>query len=369
MCICIPFVMFYRCCVYVCSCCFRNRDPPVTHFASSLEGLEEGSGGWYRDARKSYVCVRDTFYIFLFHRLQNDLDLTHVRAFVHKLTQAMTNEGQVPWCFQRKWLGENKPVYKSNDVRVIDANMQFIIMSWWLFEVQPETAKTLYLYCQRAWQWLDIHIANDSVHERIGASWEHSRQHEGTLLLSNVQLIHTIRCMELVHTVEKDQRKQKQFTQRHARAVSTWTPEIYKTQETLPRILAVCFNIVPRSFIKSFNQEMKPTWIPCRLPGPVPNRPTRDAWIYGYGDKHDTLIWPWIGFLWMVVLHTTNHKDIASKWWTSYMDFHKSQNLYDIYSADTRKPVRRAFLKGHAQHALTTAAYLTAKETHIDDLI
>jgi hypothetical protein len=61
--------------------------------------------------------------------------------------------------------------------------------------------------------------------------------------------------------------------------------------------------------------------------------------------------------------------DIAASWWTSYMEFHNPNNLYDIYDQKTGKPVRRAFLKGHASHALTIAAWLAAREKTLDDLI
>jgi len=366
---CIPLVMFYRCLVNVCSCCFRQREHMVYSFPETLGALRRSSGGWYRDARRAHVFVRDSFYIFLVQKMQQDMDVSHLAALLRKMAKTMTNDGQVAWCFCHTWFADSAPTYKHNGVQVVDANMQFIIMTWWLYDLDPDKAKTLYLYCQRAWQWLDIHIANDAVHEPIGASWEDSRHHKGTLLLSNIQLIQTLRCMELLHIVEQDKRKQHQFKQRHDRAVSTWMPEIYKTQETLPRILAVCFNIVPKTFVKSFNQEIQSAWIPCRVQGPVGNVATRDAWIYGYADKHDSLVWPWIGFLWILVLHVQHEHELAKAWWTSYMDFHEPDNLYDVYDPETGRPVRRAFLKGHAEHALTIATWMAAKHTHVDDLI
>lgn len=367
--ICAPAVLLYRCIVAVCSQCFKQRDAKVYDFHKTLSGLKHESGGWHRDKRYDSVPVRDSFYIFLMQKMDNDIDEKHLTAFLDKMTRAMTNDGQVPFGFEQNWFSDETPVYTYDNAHVVDANMFFIIMTWWLQDLNPDKAHTLYLYCLRAWQWLDIHVANDALHESVGASWEHSRQHNGTLLLSNVQYIHTIRCMELLHIVERDERKAKRFKQQHERAMSTWVPEIYKTQETLPRILAVYFNIVPKTFIKSFNQEIQSAWIPCRVTGPVAVQPTYRAWVYGYADKHDTLVWPWVGFLWMLVLYERREHDLCKAWWTSYMDFHEPDNLYDVYNPKTGLPVRRAFLKGHAQHALTIAAWTAAKQTQLEDLI
>lgn len=367
--LCVPAILLYRCIVAICCFCFKQRDYDVPSFPKCLDNLKHPSGGWHRDNRRHTVSVRDSFYIFLIDKMENNIDSRHLARFLDKLKNSMTNDGQVAWSFVQNWFLDETPVYKNHDTHVIDANMYFIIMTWWLYDGNPDKAHSLYLYCQRAWQWLDIHIANDTVFESIGASWEDSRKHKGTLLLSNVQMIHTIRSMELIHIIEKDARKSEQFKQRHERAMSTWVPEIYKTQETLPRILAVYFNIVPKTFIKSFNQEIHSAWIPCRVRGPIENTCTTEAWVYGYADKHDSLVWPWIGFLWILVLNKHNERDIAKAWWTSYMDFHEPHNLYDIYNPDTNRPVRRAFLKGHAEHALTIAAWISALHTQVDDLI
>lgn len=367
--LCVPFILFYRCIVAVCCWCFKHREYGQCDFTVQLNQLKHATGGWHRDARRTHIPVRDSFYIFLVQKLRNELDGKHLARFLAKMAETMTNGGQVPWCFHVNWFDDEAPVYKQAAACVVDANMQFIIMCWWLYDRDPDKAHALYLYCQRAWQWLDIHIANDALFERVGASWEYSRQHKGTLLLTNVLMIQTIRCMELIHIVEKDARKPTQFKNMHARAVSTWMPEIYKTQETLPRVLAVCFNIVPATFVKSFNQDMHTEWIPCRVQGPVANTPTRAAWIYGYADMHDSLVWPWIGFLWIVVLDARNHHDLAARWWNAYMHFHEPKTLYDVYSPKTRRPLRRAFLKAHPEHALTIATWLTAKNVQIDQLI
>jgi hypothetical protein len=175
-------------------------------------------------------------------------------------------------------------------------------------------------------------------------------------------MIQTIRCMELLSLFAKDDRKQRKFKKLHDRCMSTWIPEIYKTQEVLPRILAVTFGIVPRSFIKSFNQEIQSMWIPTRLKGPLQQKTTFDSWIYGYSDEHDTVIWPWVGMLWMLVLKHRQMDDIANGWWISYIEFHNPETLYDMYSPITKLPLRRAFLKAQPCHSLTIAMQIIVRK-------
>lgn len=364
---CFPFILCYRCIVCFFPQCFKQRETAIDDFDACLAELQKYSGGWFRDNRCRYVSVRDTFYIYLIQ--SNRCTTNKLEQFLHKLVRNMSNNGHVPWCFKEHWLGDERALYNNERVPVVDANMQFIIMAQWLYEIDSKQAHFLYLYVQRAWQWLAISIANDTLYEKVGASWETSRQHNGVLLLSNVLMIQTLRSMELIHMYEKNIRQQQLFVKMHERAVSTWTPEIYKTQETLPRILAVHFNIVPRTFIKSFNQEIQSVWIPCRVEGPIKNTATTTAWVRGYADQHDTVIWPWIGFLWILVLHKNDMRDIAASWWTSYMEFHKPDNLYDIYDQETGKPVRRAFLQGHTSHALTIATWLAVRDKISDNLI
>ena len=305
---CSPFILCYRCFVWLTG--FEQRDMTIVDFDVRLLELQNYSGGWLRDNRMGHISVRDTFYIYMVQQMRHKLATKKLKLFLRKLVNNMSNNGHVPWCFKQHWLGDENALYKNENVPVIDANMQFIIMAHWLYTIDPGQAHFLYLYVQRAWQWLDISIANDILHEKVGASWETSRQHNGILLLSNVFMIQTLRAMELIHMYEKNTRQQQLFVKMHDRAVSTWTPEIYKTQETLPRILAVHFNIVPRTFIKSFNQEIQSVWIPCRVEGPIKNTATTTAWIRGYDDQHDTVIWPWIGFLWILVLYKNNSRQV-----------------------------------------------------------
>lgn len=358
--ICLPFILLYRYTVHVCLCFFQHNPEEL-----QLCELRNNNGGWWRDQRRQSVSVRDSFYIFMTHKLENKLVPKHLVKFLRRLSKLMTNNGQIPWKIQSSWFGEEVPIYVSHRkaVRVIDANMQFIIMTWWLYETDPGIVHSLYLHCLRAWQWLDVSIANEAIHEPIDASWETSRKHKGRLLLTNVLAIQTIRSMELLSMTEHDKRRQTQFIKMHEKWLSVWIPEIYKTQETLPRILAVYFGIVQRSFVKSFNQAIQSVWIPCRVDGPIQSEITSHAWIHGYADQHNTVIWPWIGFLWILVLKKRGLHDIADSWWTSYMEFHNIPHLYDMYSQETGKPVIRAFLKAQPNHALTMVlhAYVSKK--------
>jgi len=328
-----------------------------------FECLMDNQGGWWQNYHRQGISTRDNFYILMALRFKSG-GHQQLEKFVWRLAKAMSNDGQVPYEFRPGWYSDNVARYfsKRHNVRVIDANMQFIIMVYWLYEHNEDKVNELYLYCQRAWQWLDRHIVSETLHEEIGASWETSRKHDGVLLLSNVLMIQTIRCMELLSLFAKDDRKQRKFKKLHDRCMSTWIPEIYKTQEVLPRILAVTFGIVPRSFIKSFNQEIQSMWIPTRLKGPLQQKTTFDSWIYGYSDEHDTVIWPWVGMLWMLVLKHRQMDDIANGWWISYIEFHNPETLYDMYSPITKLPLRRAFLKAQPCHSLTIAMQIIVRK-------
>lgn len=357
----VPFILIYRFLVWGCFCLFTVRNPSHLSVEMQFDTAYNRKGGWWRDYWQLYISTRDTFYILMALRFKK-CGAKELSIFVQRLAAAMTNDGQIPYAFHNSWYHGEIPMYEKNGVRVIDANMQFIILTLWLYEYEPKTVQKLYLHCQRAWQWLDICIANDKLYEQVGGSWEDSRYHKGTLLLSNVVLIETIRCMELLHMYQHDGRRQKSFQLMHERCLTTWIPEIYKTQEVLPRILAVHFGMVPRTFIKSFNQELQCVWIPCRTEGPIENVPTTSAWVHGSCDKHDTVVWPWIGMLWMMVLHKRMMVDISHSWWISYIEFHNPATLYDMYSPESGHPLRRAFLKAQPCHSLTIAMQIITKE-------
>ena len=368
-CVRVPFVLFYRFVIWSCLCLFNARNPAVVNIDRQFEFLIDIKGGWWQNYYQQRISVRDNFYIFLALRFKNG-GHQELEKFVDRLTNLMTNDGQIPYEILPSWYHGHTAVYNSIrcNTPVIDANLQYIIMVCWLYEHNPKKAMTLYLHCQRAWQWLDVNIINDTFHEEIDASWETSRKHNGMLLLTNILMIKTIRCMELLSMHSNDERKRRKFVKMYEKCVAKWLPEVYKTQEVLPRILAVQFGISPRSFIQSFNQSIHYVWIPCRLEGPIKQETTTHSWIYGYEDKHDTVVWPWIGMLWILVLKSKGFDELANSWWISYIEFHRPETIFDMYSADTKLPLRRAFLKAQPCHTLSLAMQIivhkySAKQT------
>jgi hypothetical protein len=144
-------------------------------------------------------------------------------------------------------------------------------------------------------------------------------------------------------------------------------PEIYKTQETLPRILAVRWNMVQDNFIQSFNAQISNIYVPLVLDGPLVPKSTWVSHIKGADDQFISIIWPWVGFLWILTLAQKSKSDAVRAWRTAYMGYGHSETLYDMYSPNTFKPVRRAFLKANAMHALTIALQQVADELSFDE--
>ena len=114
----------------------------------------------------------------------------------------------------------------------------------------------------------------------------------------------------------------------------------------------------------SFNQEIQKkdyAWIPLRVKGPVQTNKTYSARLKGISDLHTEIIWPFVGFLWVVICSKRLKRDIAFHWWQSYMDFHAPRTLHNIYEPSSGKPVRRAFLKAEGTHAATIAMFFAAR--------
>lgn len=360
---CVPFILLYRFIVMSMPCMFRHRTSYSISFASQLDLLQQYRGMWFRSIEKtSEMHVRDAFFIYMAHRFWSD-DTKTLHKCVHRLAHAMNSYGQVPWKFSNTWFERLQPCYTSENeqVCVVDANAQFIIMVWWLYDNEADKIEDLYLHCQRAWQWLQKRIVNNALQEPDGASWDTARQHSGQSLLTNIYVCQAIRCMELISLTMDDKRRTQQFKVMHDRFMSKWVGELYKSQEALPRILGVLWNMVPDSFIMSFNQQIQTPWIPLWVDGPQTYHSTLHAKFYGYSDKYKDIVWPWIGFLWMAILVDRHKLDIAQAWWTSYMQFHMANTLYDMYEPKHGMPVRRAFLKAQPGHALTLATFIAAQ--------
>jgi hypothetical protein len=359
---CIPCILLFRFATWICPCLFNTRLTTSDPFDVQLQSNRCTEGGWYTDYYATRVCTRESFYTLLALRLRRKGHL-YVKRFVERLAGSMTADGQIPSGFTYSWMS-HAPVYASFQTRqlTVDANMFFILMVWWCHDKYPDTVRKYYLHCQRAMHWLETFAHNRTVYEPIGASWEYTRQHDGVMLLTNTLMVQTVRSMELIACVMKDDRVQKQYEIEHGHWLDKWQVEIYKTQETLPRILALYWNMVPGNFIQSFNQGIQQPHVPVRTAGPITAAVMMRDRLYGRGDLHTEVVWPWIGFFWASLLASRNHMDAAQGWWTAYIEMHHSNTLYDIYDVTSGHPVRRAFLKAMPAHSLTLAMQMSANQ-------
>lgn len=362
-CLVIPFVCCFRALVQIFPCLFKHSLYFSTPLTLQFEKASCISGGWHSDQSKTYISVRDTFFTMMATLFQEKPDTkNHLRATLQKISRQMLNTGQVPYEFRKTWFDNSAPVYISDrrGVPVIDANIQYIIMTWWLYQNYNMFDQKQYLYCQRAWEWIENHILQDAVLEPEDASWETTRAGGGALLLTNVMATKAIRCMELLSIVRQDSQNAMRFQHMHKRFLSRWVNEIYKTQQTLPKILAIAWNMVPDTFIESFQQQIHNPWMPLWLDGPLKMPVTTHARLYGQSDIHTTIVWPWVGLLWVCVLVDKHKYDLAKTWWASYLEFHRPHTLYDMYTKHG-EPVRRAFVRAKPAHTLTLGMQIAAK--------
>jgi hypothetical protein len=307
--------------------------------------------------------VRDTFYVLLGLKLRKR-GFKELILFIQRLADDMNSKGQVPCRYEYSWFYGDTPCYlsKRSEIPEIDANIYFLIMAGWLVEPgETKILRSLFLNFQRAYEWIDVYHCQDTIYEPLDASWEYTLNHKGHLLLTNIIYIQAIRSMELIAMVNKNNELLKTCQIKHGIYIEKWQPELYRTQEVLPRILGVYWNMVPYNFLMSFNQSLPATLVPLRTNGPIKTKKTFHSWIRGKSDLHDTIIWPFIGFLWISILAEKMKKDVARGWWASYTEFHKPKILYDIYYHDTLMPINRAFLKAKPTHAVTVSMYTTAK--------
>ena len=266
-CIRIPFVFIFRCMVHYMHCCFRHTVDMKVDLSDQLRQNNCRRGGFFTNYYHTEVTTRDTFYTLLglmFSRKGTEKAL----KFFHRLSRDMSADGQIPYAYRSSWSG-NVPIYMNGNVPVIDANMYYIIIAWRCYESFQRRLNTITCTCQRAYRWLETFVFKDTMNEPLGASWEDTIKHDGPVLLTNVLHIQTIRCMELLACVLKDSRQQDIFVTKHKKALAKWVPEIYKTQETLPRILSIYWNMVPADFVQSFDQELQCPFMPLRTAGPI----------------------------------------------------------------------------------------------------
>jgi len=321
--------------------------------------------GWWTGAYKQEINTRECFYTLL-GLLNRKKGTEELEMFVSKLAENMNRTGQVPDRWTVGWWAGETPHYRSRikEVPVVDSNMFFLILMWYNYWDNqgdgPGITADLYLSTQRAFKWLERFIADDTFYEPVDSSWETTREHSGHLLLTNVLMIKTIHSMEMIALVNKDTRLRDKCRALHTKFIQKWQPELYRTQEVLPRILAVYWSIVPASFTMSFNQELNTLFIPLRSEGPIKIRKTLRSWLKGRDDMHTDVIWPFVGFLWILALSKHMKIEAASHWWNNYMDFHAPSTLHDMYDTDG-KPIHRAFLRAEGMHVATISLFLAAK--------
>lgn len=364
-CLSIPFILCARAIVHFFPCVCKHKK----YYKSTLEG-QLGSclgrrGGYWSGERRRYICTRENFYIFIGYTGKTHVQ--EMKKFVFRLTENMNRKGQVPCRWEPHWWSGEEPRYRSliKEVSVIDSNMFFLILIWELHIEHQVNISDLYLPAQRAFKWLEKHIANDTIYEPIYGSWETTRKHSGHLLLTNIIMIRAIRAMELIALHNRDDRLKNKCIKMYGKFIEKWQPELYRTQECLPRILGIYWNLVPSTFLMSFNQEIQKkdyAWIPLRVKGPVQTTKTYSSRLKGISDMHTEIIWPFVGFLWVVICSKRLKRDVAFHWWQSYMDFHAPRTLHDIYEPKTGKPVRRAFLKAEGTHAATLSMFFAARK-------
>lgn len=355
-------IFILRFIVWATPCLFKHQ----THFKSTLEGQlltsRSRRGGWWSGANRVSIDVRDSFFVFL-GLLHRQMGAQELRQFVYRLSEDMNRKGQVPARYTPHWWKGEMPHYNSEikEQAVVDSNMYFIILIWLLNEIDSGSTEELYISAQRAFKWLIKHVAEDTFYEPIDSSWETTRKHNGHLLLTNVIMTKTIHCMELIALVNKDTRTKDKCLNMHKKFMQKWQAELYRTQEVLPRILGVYWNIVPPQFLMSFNQELNTIFIPLRTEGPIKISKTFRSWVRGRDDMHTDIIWPFVGFLWIMTLGKQMKREAATHWWTNYLEFQSPRTLHNIYCPDTGKPIRRAFLRAEAMHAPTLSLCLAAK--------
>lgn len=352
----LPFILLYRGTVACLPSC--TSTPTQSPLDVQLSSNRHQHGGWYTNHDCTLMLIRETFYTLMALKFCKR-DVEYVAEYVLYLAKQMSAAGQIPWKRTESWSGQVDWHYIQHNNPVVDATAQFIIMVGWLYEFKPNIVDQLYLHTRRAHAWLQTFMQEYKFYEPLGSSWETTRLYDnGYGLTTNVLICQSIRAMELICMVQKEQTQQKRMQVLHTRVKATLQEQLFTTQEVLPRMLGVYWNIVPEQFWRSFNQELKYP-IPLLTSGPLSYPTTWDSWMYGRDDLHTTLIYPWLGFFWISLLAARSQHDAAVTWWELYSDFHTTSTLYDIYSPEL-SPVQRAFLHSQRGHSLTLAMYQAA---------
>lgn len=318
------------------------------------------SGGYFTGSNHKKISTRENFYTFVALRFQNqNVSVEYIKL----LATYMNAKNQIPAYFTENMWGEKIPHYVENGYEIVDSNAIFLILLEWLSESHNQTAQSLFVTAQRAMQYLDIFIKDDVFFEPNFGSWENTRlptKHSG--LTTSVLVCQAIRSLEMLAMQTGNKSIMKKCVEKHTRFLKKLCVKLYQTQETIPRMLAVYFNMVPSGFWRSFDQEFQLDIIPLITPGPIQYHCTWESWVYGTNDQHTTLLYPWITYFWICILGKKGKVKMAKEYFNELQDLHLEPTIYSAYEPDTLRPVLRAFLNSEPSHSLTLAMYTFARD-------
>jgi hypothetical protein len=317
-------------------------------------------GGYFTGSNHKIISTRENFYTCLgLQFLNQNVSVEYVEL----LAKHMNAINQIPAYFTENMWGKLIPHYKQNGYEIVSSNAIFLILLEWLSESHNQTSQALFLTAQRAMQYIEQFIKDDVFFEPDFGCWENTRKPTNMSgLTSSVLVCRAIRSLEMLAMKSGNKTIQKKCVEKHTRFLKKLRVLLFQTQETLPRMLAVYFNMMPSSFWRSFDQEFKFDLIPLLTPGPIEYQSTWESWIYGMDDQHTTLIYPWITYFWIGILGSKGKTGMAKEYFDELWDLHSEPTIFSVYETKTLQPVSRAFLKSDPAHSTTLAMYLFARD-------
>jgi hypothetical protein len=317
-------------------------------------------GGYFTGSNHKKISTRENFYTFLGLRAGGENVSVE---YIILLSNHMSASNQIPAYFTENIWGDKCPYYKVNGYEIVDSNAIFLILLEWLSESHSQTAKAIFLIAQRAMQYLENFIKDDVFFEPDFSSWENTRlPTKNSGLTTSVLVCRAFRSLEMLAMKNGNHSIQKKCVEKHTRFLKKLRVKLYQTQETIPRMLAVFFNMMPSNFWRSFDQEFKLDLIPLIIHGPIDFPCTWESWLYGIGDQHTTILYPWIAYFWIGILGRKGKVEMAKEYFNELQDLHLEPTFYSIYDPETYQPVRRAFLSAEPTHSITLAMYSVARD-------
>jgi len=316
-------------------------------------------GGYFTGDRHQKISTRDTFYTLMGMRF---LSQNVTEEYIELLAKHMNAKNQVPAYFTETMFGTIVPHYKEKGYEIVDSTAIFIILLEWLMQSRSQTVKRLYLHAQRAMQYLETFIKDDVFYEPKNGSWENTRQYtDSSGLTTSVLVCQAMRSLELISMNSGNKARQQHYVKSHTRFIQHLKVKLFQSQETLPRMLAIYWSMMPSSFWRSFDQELDLT-IPLITDGPLTYPSTWESWLYGIDDEHSTLVYPWIGYFWIAILGRKLKTEQAKEYFREYSEFHSEITLFSAYDQLSLTPVRRAFLSASSAHSITLSMYMAARD-------